>query len=146
MSQFWPPKITIKFLGNSWNNFKYRMCNTSWNMTLYKISTWFRYMTLKKSMTFRSLLKNVRKGAYFYPFILSAHLERRPNQDSYCDYICISQIYMAGRNINLVQIAKSHYASELKNKQKIWLFMALTTVNCKLRHFWRHITRIGNER
>ena len=22
MSQFWPPKITIKILGNSWNNFE----------------------------------------------------------------------------------------------------------------------------
>ena len=22
MSQFWHPKITIKFLGNSWNNFE----------------------------------------------------------------------------------------------------------------------------
>ena len=22
MSQFWPQKVTIKFLGNSWNNFE----------------------------------------------------------------------------------------------------------------------------
>ena len=22
MSQFWPPEFTIKFLGNSWNNFE----------------------------------------------------------------------------------------------------------------------------
>ena len=53
-------------------------------------------------MTFRSLLKIVRKGAYFYLFILSANIERRRKQDSYCDYIDISQIYRAGRKINLV--------------------------------------------
>ena len=53
-------------------------------------------------MTFRSLLKFVRKGADFYLFILSANIERRRKQDSYCDYIRISQIYIAGRNINLV--------------------------------------------
>ena len=51
-------------------------------------------------MTFRSLLKIVRKGADFYLFILSANIERRRKQDSYCDYIHISQIYNAGRNIN----------------------------------------------
>ena len=58
---------------------------------------------VKKSMTFQSLLKIVRKGAYFYLFILSTNIERRRKQDSYCDYICISQIYIAGRNINLVR-------------------------------------------
>ena len=54
-------------------------------------------------MTFRSLLKVVRKGADFYLFILSANIERRRKQDSYCGYIRISQTYIAGRNINLVQ-------------------------------------------
>ena len=53
-------------------------------------------------MTFRSLFKIVRKGAYFYYFILSANIERRRKQDSYCDYLHISQIYIAVRNINLV--------------------------------------------
>ena len=53
-------------------------------------------------MTFQSLLKIVRKGADFYLFILSANIERRRKQDSYCDYIRMSQIYIAGRNINLV--------------------------------------------
>ena len=53
-------------------------------------------------MTFRSLLKIVRKGANFHLFILSANTERRREQDSYCDYIRISQIYITGRNINLV--------------------------------------------
>ena len=55
-------------------------------------------------MTFRSLLKIVRKGADFYLFILFANIERRRKQDSYCDYIrtLFSQIYIAGRNINLV--------------------------------------------
>ena len=55
-------------------------------------------------MTFQSLLKIVRKGAYFYLFILSADIEQRRKKDSYCDYIHvrISQIYIAGRNINLV--------------------------------------------
>ena len=53
-------------------------------------------------MTFRSLLKIVRKGADFYLVILSANIERRRKQDSYCNYIRISQIYIAGRNINLV--------------------------------------------
>ena len=59
-------------------------------------------------------LKIVRKSAYFNLFILSANIER---QDSYCDYIHISHIYIAGRNINLV--AKSHYTSEFKIKRKI---------------------------
>ena len=53
-------------------------------------------------MTFRSLLQIVRKGADFYLFILSANIEPRRKQDSYCDYIRMSQIYIAGRNINLV--------------------------------------------
>ena len=55
-------------------------------------------------MTFRSLLKIVRKGAYFYLFIISANIEQRCKQESYCDYIRISQnlIYIAGTNINLV--------------------------------------------
>ena len=53
-------------------------------------------------MTFGTLLQIVRKGADFYLFILSANIERRRKQDSYCDYIRISQIYIAGRNINLV--------------------------------------------
>ena len=68
-------------------------------------------------MTFRSLLIILRKGAYFYLFILSANIERRRKQDSYCDYIHISQIYIAGRNINL--FAKLHFASKYKNKRKI---------------------------
>ena len=38
-----------KSLSNFWENvgiiLKYRMFNTSWNMTLFKICTWFRYMT-----------------------------------------------------------------------------------------------------
>ena len=42
---FGPPKL----LSNFWEIFgiilKYRMFNTSWNMTLFKICTWFRYMT-----------------------------------------------------------------------------------------------------
>ena len=38
-------------------------------------------------MTFLSLTKIVRKGAYFYLFILSANKERRRKQDLYCDYI-----------------------------------------------------------
>ena len=53
-------------------------------------------------MTFRSLLKIVRKRADVNLFILSANIERRRKQDSFCDYIRISQIYIAGRNINLV--------------------------------------------
>ena len=53
-------------------------------------------------MTFRPLLKIVRTGAYFNLFFLSANIELRGKQDSYCDYIRISQIYIAGRNINLV--------------------------------------------
>ena len=53
-------------------------------------------------MPFRSLLKIVRKDADLYLFILSVDIERRRKQDSYCDYIRISQIYIAGRNINLV--------------------------------------------
>ena len=43
-------------------------------------------------MTVRSLLKILRIGAYFYLFILSANIERPRKQDSYCDYIHISQI------------------------------------------------------
>ena len=53
-------------------------------------------------MTFRSLLKIVRKGEYIYLFILYAKIERRRKQDSFCNYIRISQIYIPGRNINLV--------------------------------------------
>ena len=53
-------------------------------------------------MTFRSLLKIVRKGADFYLFILSANIERRRKQDSNCNYTRMSQIYIAGRNINFV--------------------------------------------
>ena len=68
-------------------------------------------------MTFRSLLKIARKGAYFYLFILSANIERHRKQDSYCDYICISQIYIAGKNINLVH--KVALASEFKKKRKL---------------------------
>ena len=68
-------------------------------------------------MTFQSLLKIVRKDADFYLFILSANIERRRKQDSYCDYIRISQIYIAGRNINLVHNVAQ--ASEFKNIRKI---------------------------
>ena len=60
-------------------------------------------------MTFPSLLKFVRKGAYFYLFILSANIEQRLKQDSYCDYIRISQIYITGRNINLVCKVALHF-------------------------------------
>ena len=42
-------------------------------------------------MPFRSLLKIVRKDADLYLFILSVDIERRRKQDSYCDYIRISQ-------------------------------------------------------
>ena len=67
-------------------------------------------------MTFRSLLEIVRKGAYFYLFILSANIERRRKQDTYCDYIRISQIYIPGRNINLVQKVALF---QILNKRKI---------------------------
>ena len=68
-------------------------------------------------MTFRSLLKIVRKDAYFYLFILSANIERSRKQDSYCDYIRNSLIYIAGRNINLVCKVALHF--RIKNKRKI---------------------------
>ena len=58
-----------------------------------------------------------RKGADFYLFILSANIEQHRKQDSYCDYIRISQIHIAGRNINLVH--KVALCFEFKNKQKI---------------------------
>ena len=61
-----------------------------------------RNYDVKKSMTFRSLLNIVGKGAYLYLFILSANIERCRKQDSYCDYIRNSQVYLAGGNINLV--------------------------------------------
>ena len=39
----------LKLLSNFWEIvgiiLKYRMFNTSWNMTLFKICTWFRYIT-----------------------------------------------------------------------------------------------------
>ena len=53
-------------------------------------------------MTFQFLFKILRKGAYFYLCILSTNIERPGKLDSYCDYIRKSQIYIAGRNINLV--------------------------------------------
>ena len=54
-------------------------------------------------MTFSIIVKKIeRKGAYFYLFILAANIDQRRKQDSYCDYILISQIYIAGRNIYLV--------------------------------------------
>ena len=60
-------------------------------------------------MTFRSLLKIVRKGEYFYLFIISANIEQHCKQESYCDYIRISQIYIAGTNINLVCKVALHF-------------------------------------
>ena len=45
-------------------------------------------------MTFRLLLKIVKKGAYFYLFILCANIERRRKQDSYC------KLYMYFTNIH----------------------------------------------
>ena len=60
-------------------------------------------------MTFRLLLKIVRKGAYFYLFILSANIERHCKQDSYCDFIRISQIYIAGRNISNLKTNEKYY-------------------------------------
>ena len=77
MGEFWPPKITIKFLGNSWN-YNFEVQNVQY---LLKCDIFFKYVhdsdiCRKKSMTFRSLLKIVRKGAYFYLFILSANIER----------------------------------------------------------------------
>ena len=53
-------------------------------------------------MAFRSLLKFVKKDAYFNLLILSTNIEVRRKPDSYCDFIRISQIYIAGRNTNLV--------------------------------------------
>ena len=73
-------------------------------------------------MTFRSLLKIERKGAYFYLFILSANIERRCKQDSYCDYIRISQIYIAGKNINLVH--KVALCFQIKKHSKNMTFLA----------------------
>ena len=73
-------------------------------------------------MTFRSLLKIVTKGADFYLFILSANIERRRKQDSYCDYIRISQIYIAGRNINLVH--KVALCFRIKKHTKNMTFLA----------------------
>ena len=66
-------------------------------------------------MIFRSLLKILRKGAYVYLFILSAIIERRRKQVSYCDYIRISQIEI------YILFARSDKASEFKNKRKILL-------------------------
>ena len=67
-------------------------------------------------MTFRSLLKVVRKDAYFNLFILSANIERRRKQDSYCDYTRISQIYIADRNINLVCKVALHFRIQKQPK------------------------------
>ena len=44
-ANFGPPKLLSNFWEIVGINLKYRMFNTSWNMTLFKICTWFRYMT-----------------------------------------------------------------------------------------------------
>ena len=72
-------------------------------------------------MTFLSLLKIVRKGSYFYHFILSANIERRRKQDSYCDYIRISQIYITGRNINKKMQSRTTLPNLKQTKNIIFL-------------------------
>ena len=81
-------------------------------------------------MTFRSLLKIVRKGADFNFIILFANIERRCKEDSYCDYIRISQIYIAGRNINLVQKVALCFRIKKHTKNMTFWHTRLETVNC----------------
>ena len=100
-ANFGPPKLLSNFWDIVGILLKYRMFNTSWKMTLFK-NVHDSDIWRKKSMTFRSLLKIVRKVADFYPFILSANIEWGRKQDSYCNYIRLSQICIAGRNINFV--------------------------------------------
>ena len=64
-ANFGTKKLLSNFLGNSW--YKCAIPLEIWHSLkyLHDSDIW-----RKKSMTFRSLLKIVRKGAYFYLFIL----------------------------------------------------------------------------
>ena len=126
MSQFWPPKITFNFLGKSWNNFEI------WNVQyLLKYDTLQNmYMIQIYDIKNLSIFNHCKKRCMFLPLhsFRKQAIERHHKQDSYCDYKHISQIYITGRNINLVY----KDASEFKNKRKILLLWhkPLKTVNC----------------
>ena len=66
MSQFWPPKITFKFLGKSWNNFEVK--NVQY---LLKYDTlYYMYMIQifdVKNYDFSIIVKNCKKRCRFLP-------------------------------------------------------------------------------
>ena len=78
---------------------------------------------MSKIDDFSIIIKNVKKSAHFYLFILSENIEQCRKQDSYCNNIRISQRYIISRNINILQSGTTFLKLKTNAKNK-WLFGA----------------------